>query len=208
MSELLKIERRQLLQHALLLVGATAAGTLSPEALARAAAAPARYLSKPRFALLGAVADTIVPATDTPGALAAHVPERLDALLRGWAAPATRTEIEGALDRIDAAAKAQKGKAFAALSAADREAVLRPHDAAALKSAPPPPGSPKPHPFANMSFMVDQGYYRIKDLVLALYYYSAEATATELAYVHNPGTYRPSIKLTAASRPELGTGTF
>lgn len=208
MPELLKIERRQLLQHALLLVGATATGTLSPEALARAAAAPARYLSRPRFALLGAVADTIVPATDTPGALAAHVPERLDALLRGWASPATRSQIEGALDRIDAAARAQKGKAFASLSAADREAVLRPHDAAALKPAPPPPGAPKSHPFATMTYVADQGYFRIKDLVLTLYYYSAEATASELAYVHVPGAYLPSIKLTAASRPELGTGPF
>lgn len=77
-------------------------------------------------------------------------------MLANWATPQSRIEIAGALDRIEAAARAQKGKSFATLSAADRLAVLRPHDAAALKSAPPPANAPKANIFMQQNWVADQ----------------------------------------------------
>lgn len=197
--------RRALLGNMALLLGVAA---LPAEALAAGGRKAKAFLSKPRMRLLAAVADTIMPATDTPGALAAGVPARFDALLAKWAAPATRDDMVAALDRIDAAARSEKGKAFAALQAADREAVLRAHDAAALKAVPPPPGAPKPTIFTPRVDVVDHGYYRVKDLVLTLYYYSAAATTTELIYEHVPGAWQPSIPATPQTRPFLGTGPF
>ena len=208
MSEHLMMERRALLHNALLLVGATAVGTFSPQALAKAAAAPQRFLAKPVMATLRAVADTIIPASDTPGALAAGVPAKFDALLANWATATTRTEIVDVLGAIDAAARAQKGKAFAALSAADRDAVLRPIDAAGLKVVPPKPGATRPHPFAPVTSVADPGWLRIKDLVINLYYYSEIGSTQELVYDHVPGPFQPSIKLTPQSHPWLGTGPF
>lgn len=197
--------RRALLGNMALLLGVAA---LPAEALAAGGKKAKPFLSKPRLALLEAVSDTIMPATDTPGALDAGVPARIDALLGKWAAPATRDEVVAALDRIDAAARAEKGKAFAAISATDREAFLRAYDAAALKAVPPPPGAPKPTIFTPRVDVVDHGYYRVKDMVLTLYYYSEPASTTELIYEHVPGAWQPSIPATPQTRPFLGTGPF
>ena len=199
------MDRRALMQRMALLLGATA---IPVEAFAALAAGADHALPAPQFSLLSAVADTIIPATDSPGAIAAKVPATLDGMLANWAAPTTRASVVDALRRIDAAATAEKQKPFAQLSAEDRAAVLLPHDAAALQKVPPPPGTPPANFFVRPVFVADQGYYVLKDLVLALYYFSELATSTELIYEHVPGKFEPSIKLTPTSRPYLGTGPF
>jgi gluconate 2-dehydrogenase gamma chain len=199
------VDRRALLQNLALLLGASA---LPAAALAAPKRRARRFLAAPQYALLGAVADTIMPATDTPGAIAAQVPARLDGLLRNWASAQTRSDVSGALGRIDAAARAQKKKGFLSLTPAERAAVLRPHDAAALKPVPPPANAPKANFFMQTVHVADPGYHRIKDLVLQLYYFSEVASTTELIYEHVPGKFEPSIKLTPQSRPYLGTGPF
>jgi hypothetical protein len=199
------MDRRALMQRVALLLGAAA---LPVEAFAAPAARAKKFLAPAQFALLSAVADTIMPKTDSVGALDAKVPARLDAMLLKWASPKTRAEVVAALGRIDAAAKVQKKKPFALLSAADRTALLKPYDAAALKKVPPPPNTPPTNFFFRPTYVADQGYYVIKDLVIDLYYFSEQASTAELAYVHVPGKFQPSIKLTPASRPELGTGPF
>ena len=209
MADMFDLDRRTMLGSIAALLGAA---SLPVDALAkpirRGSGRAARFLAAPHYALLGAVADTIMPATDTPGALAAKVPSRIDGLLRNWASAETRSQVTGALDRIEAAAHAQKGKGFAALTPAEREGVLRPHDMAALQKVPTPPGTKSGNPFAPVISVADNGYYKLKELVVHLYYFSEVASTTELNYVHVPGKFVPSIKLTPTSRPELGTGPF
>ncbi len=206
MHELEAMNRRALIQRMALLLGASA---IPAEAFAAVKGrAKQRFLAPAQFATLSAVADTILPTTDTPGALAAGVPAKLDGMLANWASATTRTALSGALGRIDAAAKTQKGKGFAALSVAERVALLKPHDAAALKSTAAPPGAPKVVFFSPTTYVTDQGYFKLKELVINLYYYSEIATSKELVYEHVPGTYEPSIKLTPQSRPHLGVGPF
>ena len=205
MLESMTMDRGDMIARTALLLGATA---LPAEAFAAPRARARRFLGARQFALLSAVADTILPATDTPGALAAQVPARLDAMLANWASPATREQVLGALVKIDDAARAQKKKGFAALSAADRAAVLRPHDAAALKVVPPPPGAPTISFFSSVQYYADQGYYRIKGLTIDLFYFSENGSSNELLYEHVPGKFEPSIKLTPQSRPFLGIGPF
>jgi gluconate 2-dehydrogenase gamma chain len=203
---LMQMDRRSMIAQIAMLIGAAA---LPAEALAAAPARRARrFLAAPQLALLAAVADTIIPATDSPGAIAAGVPLRIDGLLTNWASADTRTLLTGALTRIDSAAIAQKGKRFAALSVADRVALLRPYDAAALKKAAPPPNAPKANPYAPINYVADPGYLKLKELVINLYYFSETATAHELIYEHVPGEWQPSIKLTPQSRPYLGNGPF
>lgn len=199
------MDRRDMLARIALLLGATA---LPAEAFAASKKKAVRFLTKPQFALLGAATDTILPASDTPGALAAGVPARLDGMLRNWASTETRTNVIGALVRIDAASQAAKGKGFAALSPADRTAVLTPHDAAALKVVPAPANAPKANFFTQQTFVADMGYLKLKDLTLNLYYYSEIASANELEYIHVPGKWQPSLTLTPQSRPFLGVGPF
>jgi hypothetical protein len=202
-------DRRVLIQRMALLLGAAAlpADAFAAPARRRRAAA-ARTLSAPLYAVLTAAADTIVPATDSPGALAAKVPQVLDGMLKNWASTTTRESITEALGRIDAAARTAKGKGFAALTTAERAEVLKPHDAAALTKVPAPAGAPPASILRRSVYVADQGYYLLKSLVLDLYYYSEAAASTELIYEHVPGKYEPSIKLTPTSRPYLSIGLF
>ncbi len=220
---MLNLDRRSMLQHALALAGATLLPG-APEALAAAAKAAKRQLDAPRYALLTAVADTIVPKTDTPGAVDVGVPQLVDALLGTWASPERRTAMLAALDKIDAAAKDKHGKPFAALTSIEREAVLVPYDEAALKAPPKAPepstlavgaapttvdpnyGRPKQEPSqSTMERMAprfaDPGYGKLKELIVVGYYCTEAALTTELRYEHDPGAWEPSIPITPATRP-------
>lgn len=213
------IDRRALLQRALLLVGAAAlpGGT---QALAAAAKSAKRQLDAPHYALLTAVADTIVPKTDTPGAVEVGVPKYVDALLGTWASPQRRTEITGALDVIDRLAREKHGRGFAQLAAEERLAVLTPHDIAALKPAAAAPtkvdpkvGRAKQEPVQTRSLpsmmnpsYADPGYGKLKELVVVVFYYSETALTHDLAYEHAPGAWEPSTPLTPTTRPWGGAG--
>ena len=124
MSESFELNRRLLLRNILVLAGATFSTNLSLSALAEVARSPDTFLDAKGLDILVAVADTIIPATDTPGALAAGVPAKLDALLLRWAAPDTREMMIASLERIDAAVQAATGKTISALSAEERLAFL------------------------------------------------------------------------------------
>lgn len=203
-AEFFEMDRRALLQRVALLLGATA---IPADALLAAKAGKTkRYLNASRLKLLTAFADTIVPATDTPGALAAGVPAKLDGMLAIWASAESGKSIVEALDRIDAAATASKKMGFAALSPPDRDTVLRPHDKAALVRADPPANALKGNPFLAPSWVADQGYLTVKELVIALYYNSEIAMTQELIYEHNPGTWEPSIKIAKDTRPWASIG--
>lgn len=208
MQDAFNMDRRAMLSHALLVAGASAAAVagFTPEALAKAARQQKRFLAASPFAALGAVADTIIPVTDTPGAVAAQVPQKLDAMLSNWAAPATRTMLVEAIARIDAAAKAQKGKAFAALSPEERKALLIAHDKAALTAVPVPPGAKTGNPFAPYVSVADRGYYKLKELMISLYYASEIALTQEQVYEHVPGEWVPSLKITPGMRPFASVG--
>lgn len=137
MIDMKGFDRRELLKRAMILAGASAI----PANLQALAAEPgkkpgARHLDAKRYALLIAVADTLVPRDDTPGAVDAGVPARFDALLRDWAAPDRRAKLTAALDRIEAKAQDSEKTAFADLPADKRHDLLSAYDAAALKPVP------------------------------------------------------------------------
>lgn len=221
------MDRRALLQRAALLLGA-AAMPGGAEALAAAVSSGKRNLDAPHYAVLAALADTIIPKTATPGALDVGVPQTVDAMLGTWAAPARRETIINALDKIDALAREQHQRGFAALTPAEREAVLIPHDAAALKPAPPTPppaipvgaapttvdpnyGRAKQDPPQSMADRLsprfaDPGYGKLKELIVVGFYYSESALTHDLAYEHSPGVWEPSMPITPATRPWGGAG--
>ncbi|MXO71906.1 gluconate 2-dehydrogenase subunit 3 family protein [Alteraurantiacibacter buctensis] len=188
------VDRRTLLARALLLVGASVV-SLPFEALA---AVEADLLSDTQRATLVAAADTLVPQTDTPGAVDVGVPALFEGLLANWAAPATATALADVLDRL-----AALGGGFAALSAAERKATLQAFDAAALA----PSDAPRANPFGPPP-AADPAYQQFKELVLTLYYLSQPALTQELAYTHVPGRWESSVIVTSATRPQGGPGMF
>lgn len=194
MMEAMGVSRRTLLAQALLLVGASATG-VSFEALS---AAEADLLSEGQRATLVAAADTIVPQTDTPGALDVGVPTLFEGLLANWAAPSTIAALADVLDRI-----AALGGGFASLNPAGRKSVLQAFDAAALA----PSNAPRADPLGPPA-VADPAYQRLKQLVLTLYYLSQPALTQELAYTHVPGRWDPSVPVTPATRPQGGPAMF
>ncbi len=207
MSDSTQFNRREMLRHILVLAGASTTASFSLGALATVAKGADTYLDGQAFSTLSAVADTIVPVTDTPGALAAEVPANFDALLLNWASPETRDMLVSALERIDAAANTATNKRFEELSAAERKAFLIDHEKAALQPAPHPPDAPKGgNPFMARSFVVDNGYKRLKELIVMLYYVSEIGMTQELVYEHVPGKWEPSIELTPGMRPFASPG--
>jgi len=202
MSEHFQLNRRALLRNILVLAGTAATANFSFSALAEAAGGSETFLDDQAFATLSAVADTIIPVTDTPGALAAQVPAKLDAMLLNWAAPDTRDMIVSALARIDWAAQTRQGKPFENLSPDERKVFLIKHDKEALQPAPPSKDAPKGrHPFAAGDYVVDTGYQRLKGLIVSLYYVSEIGMTQELVYEHVPGKWVPSLKITPGMRP-------
>ena len=206
MPDLPSLDRRALLGRAALLLGVTATGGFGAPAFAQAAAQATPFLAAPAFALLSAVADTIIPVTDTPGAVAARVPALLDGLLANWASATRKVELAEALTRIDQRARDEQGKPFAELAPEMRTALLTVHDAEALKPAP----QGKSPAGAGLSLglgtaVSDPGYAKLKDLIVILYYSSEAALTRELSYEHAPGEWKPSIPVTPDTRPQGGT---
>lgn len=208
MSDMMMMERRGMLARMAWLVGAASATAISGPALAKAAARPRPYLDAPAFALLSAIADTIVPRTETPGAVDAHVPAKFDAMMADWASGSRRYELSQTLARIDALGREKAGKGFAELPPEQRKALLVDHDIASLKSV------PDTRKLSGMLAMMagpsvaDPGYAKLKELIVLLYYYSEEALTTELTYEHAPGGWTPSVKVTSETRVPGGLGMF
>src|SRR5262245_1467745 len=99
--------------------------TLGRQLHARVAAGQAgRALSASQMAQLRALADAILPRTDTPGALDVGAPAFVDLLLAEWYPDAERDRLIAGLDGLDARCRAAKGKSFAELEEAARAEFL------------------------------------------------------------------------------------
>lgn len=169
-------DRRELLRRAILLVGGTAIAT--PVELIADAGAKARFFGAAQYSLLEAVADIIMPRTDTPGAIDAGVPATFDALMKNWASRERQEQFRALLEQIDQAAREQ-GNELLALDHARRTEVLVAFDKAR---------------------MGDQVYRKFKELVLTLYYRSEVGATQELRYEHVPGRWEASVTMTPDTR--------
>jgi gluconate 2-dehydrogenase gamma chain len=83
-----------------------------------------RIFAAPAFAVICRVADLIIPATDTPGALAAGVPRYIDEVVA--ANPEHKQRFLAGVEALDSAARKQFGKKFLELEEARQIAILGP----------------------------------------------------------------------------------
>lgn len=193
----MSMDRRTLMSRVLMLMGASAAASVSQTAaaLAQMAEGEGGVLSAEQMAVLTAASERIIPATDTPGAAEAGVPAWLDRLLASWATPETRAEITGAIDAI--AGLPGDGRSFAALSSAEQHDLLAAHDSAALTAV----GEPEGSGFGRRVPLADPAYAKLKQLIVGLYYMTEAAMTEELIYRQTPGRWDPSIPVTPDTRP-------
>lgn len=205
----MNLQRRTLMAHIGLLLGSAAIPAeafAAPKKKAKGKAAAKKFFSPSQMALVTALADTFIPATDTPGAVATKAPQLLDSLMVNWASAATKAQILGALPGIEKMALDADKKPFAALTPARRKELLIPYDKAALK---PVPRKEKLTGLAAMMAgpaFADPGYGKLKDLIITLYYTSEVAMTQEVVYEHVPGPFVPSLKITPQTRPFAGVG--
>ena len=107
--------------------------------------------------LVSVMAEGIIPATDTPGAKGAGVPEFIAELYNSWYTRQEQEDFRAGLRACDAEAKSSHGHGFAKCAETQQVALLQKWDAAAL-------GAPKPaeHPFGRFKTLVIIGYYTSK----------------------------------------------
>jgi hypothetical protein len=209
MTDAFSIHRRGALASIAALIGATALpleALAAPKKKTKGKAAPKKFFSPSQMVLVTALADTFIPATDTPGAVATKAPQLLDSLMVNWASPATKAQILGALPGIEKLALDADKKPFAALTPGRRKELLIPYDKTALKTV------PRKDKLVGLAAMMggpsyaDAGYGKLKDLIVTLYYTSEIAMTQEVIYEHVPGPFVPSLKITPQTRPFAGVG--
>lgn len=140
------------MRRAILLVGGVVAG-VPRAALAQSATA---VFSTARRDLLAAYADTLIPTTDTPGALGAGVPLAIDAMMRDWASAETRQQFDAVLDALDAEARKVGGTGLAAMPPARRKPIVAAFDAAriAVQARDVKPGATRDEPASDAEQIV------------------------------------------------------
>ena len=119
------IDRREAIRRAALLAGVV----LSPRWLTLAdnarPLAQARYLTPAQLALAGAIADRIIPRTDTPGAADVGVPAFIDLLYGEFMTEGERQLLTNGLAEVETMAKSGNGASFPTLAAERQDVLLR-----------------------------------------------------------------------------------
>jgi hypothetical protein len=183
------LNRRDTLRGLALAVGVASTGW-AERALAAAAPAPAltwtpTALTADQARLIDAVAELIIPATDTPGAREAGVPQFIDRAVGDYYEKSQVDQLLGGLARMDADARAAHGDAFVALAPEQQVALLTTYDQEAGVAR----GQGQPHFFPALEDMVTVGYF------------TSEPGATQaLKYEPVPGAYHGCVPLSEVGR--------
>jgi hypothetical protein len=170
-----------MLLGAVFLVGGGAALTRFTRHSQGEASAAGPVLTADQFALLEHVTDVVIPATDTPGAIACGVPDFMRDMLAQWASGETLAQIVSVLENIEKQAWKNFGAAFLELPAERRLAVMQTVDEELLAKE-------------------DVGYGKFKYLVLVGYYQSEIGATRELRYELVPGAWRSCLPLSEVGR--------
>ncbi len=195
-----RIPRRQ----ALRVIGGAAALPLLPEELFANAhlahvhlhqqkpagePAPLTVLTEHQARTLSAIADRILPTTDTPGAGDAEIPGFVDRLLAGWLPDAARDHLLAELDSFDARAK-EKGGPFVDLSDTGKDELLTEAQDEALAERDGRAFS------RNVNRLHEQPFFDlVKWLTLFGYYTSEAGMKSELGYRIVPGRWDPCVDI-------------
>lgn len=125
----MNIDRRDALAGMVAMFGASlfapiaraAAGDVTPISAGPPSAA---VFTPQQRALMTALSERVMPATDTPGAIAAGVPEFIEKMLADWALPDERKPILAGLDAIEARSQADYKVAAERATPEQQDALL------------------------------------------------------------------------------------
>ncbi len=157
--------------------------------------APLAVLSEGQARTLDAIAERILPATDTPGAGDAEIPALVDRLLAGWLPDAARDHLLAELDRFDARARERQPEAagFVDLAESAQDRLLAEAQDEALAERGGRGFSRNPNRLHEQPF-----FDLVKWLTLFGYYTSEAGMKSELGYRIVPGRWDPCVDLEEA----------
>lgn len=181
----ISLTRRRLIAAGASFAAAFAAGLSFRANGAEAENKPLAGWDAPHQALVSALMDTIIPATDTPGALSVGAPAFLELVLRDLLTPADRTAFVGGLQGLGAVLQEQAGASFTSLPAVRRTNELARFDGetyAALADGAKATGA-------------QASYLQLKEYTLVAYFTSQNVATTMLDYTPVPGPYVPDRPL-------------
>ena len=139
----------------------------------------------PQKALGSALSERVIPATDTPGAVAAGVPAYIEQLLGEWGLPGDVAPVVAGFDAIEARSASDYGVPAAAASAEQQDALLT----LAMNKA-----LPGAEPFFEI----------FRQLVITGYYTSEIGMTVERDYVPVPGRYDGAYPIAKATKIMIG----
>jgi hypothetical protein len=187
------VSRRDVL--AALLAGTAMAGVWSSASAAAvlkkagAGAAANPGLSKSGMTVLGAAAQVIIPATDTPGADEAGVPLLIDALVARWMSADEAALFRTGLAALDTSAQQRFQRGYAACTPQQAAELMQ-----ELRASSPYQG----HTFSLNDRILDPKapfYLRLRDLVVLGYFMSEQGSTKELRYLPVPGKFEGKLDM-------------
>jgi hypothetical protein len=187
------MDRRELLHRASMLLGGAISASAASGILAGCVAMPQTsniaaggFLNEEERRTVTAIAEQIIPRTDTPGATDAGVPGFFDRMLAGYYQDKERMIVRNGLRQIATDAAELRGKPFAELSSEDQVMLMKEYDREAYS---PRAAGADPHFFRMMKELTIIGYC------------TSEAGATKLLkYAAVPGPYRGDIPYSEVGR--------
>lgn len=176
--------RREVIQRALTVAGfTTLAGSGTLLAACSAPSEDRQYRDDTTFspqdiAWLDEVAETILPATDTPGAKAAGVGPFIALMVTDTYSPLEQAHFHQGTQALEAECRQAHGSGFMQATPAQREALLTHLDKVAMVDTRDDP----PH------------YFRmLKELTLLGYFTSEIGYTQAMRYVETPGRFDPCV---------------
>ena len=151
-----------------------------------------QLLDEHQRATVAELGEMIFPATDTPGAKAAHVDEFVDVILAEWATESDRALFLNGLADMDARARAAGTTDFLGATAEQRAAIGRQLDGdlttARVASWAWKPGA-GPRPMSHRQLF----WHHMRSLTVSGYYTSEVGYTLERKQVIMPGLYTPCM---------------
>ena len=187
------MDRRELLYRASMLLGGVITASAASGILAGCTTTPdgtgevkTGFLTAEETATVSAMAEQIIPRTDTPGALDVGVPAFIDRMLAGYYTDKERGIVRAGIASANADAAKLRGKPFAQLTVDEQVALMRQYDKSQFDQT---------RANANVQGAAPHHFRLIKELTI-IGFCTSEAGATKLMrYEQSPGPFRGDVPL-------------
>ena len=190
------ISRRAAMEMAILVVG-----TLSSSATRAMAAGVATknthraVFAAPQRAMVSALAELIIPETDTPGAIEAGVPRFIENMVSEWYTDVERRIFLDGLVALDVGCVRDHGRNFIACNTQQQTQALGAAELAARDYPPADPLAKDGYFDGNTPF-----FTKLRELTVLGYYTSELGATRELRYNPVPGHFDGNLPWTPESR--------